>query len=764
MTLTRHETIGDLEWPEHAIVVADASLPESLLADLDDFIGVEAGESLKTIVSIERLAERILERRASRPMTLVAVGGGSVGDAVGFLASILWRGVELWHVPTTLLAMVDSAHGGKTAVNLGRAKNQLGTFYPADRVALVEACLETLPMPQRRDGLVELVKALWIGAPEAFTRLEAKGGIEALASAPFDAVRDRLMALLERAIDVKREVVERDPRETKGIRTFLNLGHTVAHALELEVGISHGQAVGWGLLACAGLSESTIASFSSDEARRLRRHLHPLLAPDGAVSRFDDGEAFRAALSRDKKHVDGQLRSVRLRNAGQPEVTTEPTPDDWMCHLQRAIDWFRTTSVSATRVASRSASLSLESSKSEMNRALVIRHLRSSPTAIEGASRADDVQMLQTSLERLAHADREAVEVECGQGGTTLRFLLAVAATRSATTTLRADSTLMHRPHAPLIDALEASGAEIERIDGDIRGGYRVRGWHDWPKVLAVDVSKSSQFASALALLSATGRPLVLDIQTEGTSSGIESMPSRPYFDMTLDFLRQAGVSVEREGHRLALRPKDDFGRPRELHPNTDASSAAVWAVARHLGCEATIANPPRADRQPDTGIEEMLSRLSRSSEPDDDCAAPVVFDLNHAPDLVPILAVASTQSPAEVHLRGATHLKYKESNRIEDLVEAMRSVGLAVEGTNEGVVVPAGCQSPEAHSRWPTHEDHRLAMAGLLASAIGPTLIVERPHVVTKSYPDFWQHARRVGWSISPEDDKTSDASSPPE
>ena len=133
------ERLEEVKWPEDACFIVDRDLPRELIDALpgEAVIFVRAGEGLKSLVRMDGLAEEVLAVRSTKPLTLIAVGGGSVGDAVGFLASVLWRGVRLWHVPTTLLAMVDSAHGGKTAVNLSGAKNQLGTFYTADRVVIV---------------------------------------------------------------------------------------------------------------------------------------------------------------------------------------------------------------------------------------------------------------------------------------------------------------------------------------------------------------------------------------------------------------------------------------------------------------------------------------------------------------------------------------------------------------------------------------------------------------------------------------------------
>ncbi|MEZ4460633.1 MAG: hypothetical protein R3E66_13075 [bacterium] len=202
----------------------------------------------------------------------------------GLSGSVLWRGVDLWHVPTTLVAMVDSAHGGKTAVNLGRAKNQLGTFYPAHRVYICEDLLATLPIAQRRQGFVELIKGLWLGEPQIVLALEPSQ-VERIVSAPFAEIRDLLFPLLDAAIGVKHDIVARDPHEKRGIRTFLNFGHTMAHALELYCALDHGSAVAWGN-GDGGPCPVKHGQMSQDEAHRLYQHdlsslcvIHPMELP-----------------------------------------------------------------------------------------------------------------------------------------------------------------------------------------------------------------------------------------------------------------------------------------------------------------------------------------------------------------------------------------------------------------------------------------------------------------------------------------------------
>jgi 3-phosphoshikimate 1-carboxyvinyltransferase len=750
-TIARVESFQALELPDDAVVIIDRALPQAWIDTFDAPIVVDAGESLKRLASIEALAGQVLERRSTRPLTIVGIGGGSIGDAVGFLASTLWRGVDLWHVPTTLLAMVDSAHGGKTAVNLGEAKNQLGTFYLAKKVVLVDQALATLPLEHRRDGLAELVKGLWLGDEDALDLLETDGGVDQLAAAPFDEISERMMALLERAIDVKLDIVDQDLFETKGIRTFLNLGHTVAHTLELHTGVSHGQAVCWGLLS---------ASFWCD-LPRLRRHVYALLTPSQPVVSFADRELFCAGIKRDKKRIDGQLRSVLLHGPAEPYVTRKVSAGDWFGAFREAVEWFETTPAKIERGRVRGATLDVAASKSEMNRALVIAHLRpgrpgvgsaDGAASIDGHSQADDVAWLKSCLETLAATDGPA-QIYAGEGGTTFRFLLAVCAARPDETLLLAAPRLLDRPHDALIDALTDAGATIELVESTDGCGYRVVGFcahnttlahnKSWPERFEVSAALSSQYATALALLAASGHPFELELSDAG------EVASRPYFDMTLELLRSAGVEVAEQGNTLSFSPTPALREETTLTAETDASSAAVWAFARLVGVDATVTKPPTSGRQPDARAAVIAQELADAHAHGTD---QVEVDLSQSPDLAPVLAAVATQIDPAVDIVGAAHLRHKESDRIGDLAEALAQVGVTIEPREAGMHIPAGVQTPRDGASWPTFGDHRLAMAGLLLTASGVSLHIEAPMVVAKSYPAFWHHARQLGWVIGVE------------
>ena len=732
------EALGEVTWPEHAVFIADRALPDAILHKLPrtHTILVDAGEPLKRLASIETLAEQVLALHSSRPLTLVAVGGGSVGDAVGFLASVLWRGVDLWHVPTTLLAMVDSAHGGKTAVNLGVAKNQLGTFYQAERILIAREILAALPFPQRREGLAELIKGLWLDDAAALPSLDDMA--QELASAPFAEVGDALFDALERAIAVKYRIVARDLHETLGIRTFLNFGHTIAHVLELEFGLPHGVAVAWGMYVAASLSVEH-GGLELAQADRLRAHVEPILSPMTSLSERLPRERFEALAKRDKKRIDKKLRSVLLHAPGAPYVTDEITSGQWYDALIREYEAWSVAPRSVRWTRRDEAVISIASSKSELNRALLIAHLRPGLIQVDGASDADDVVYLRRALEKMRAEPTREVTVQAGLGGTTFRFLLAAAAVRQAPTIIMASARLLDRPHGAMYQALEQLGARHTPVEG----GVQITPCGPIDGVtLTVRADASSQFASALAMLSASGASLLIQLTTsESGAYAADRVASAPYLKMTLDMLEEVGVVARWEQNgRISLDGSHAAMSQATLVAHPDESSAAVWRVARFLGAPVSLAHEESSGRQPDSALEAILRDYART--PADEIFS---VSLHESPDLAPVLTAAAVMSEAGLEITGASHLRLKESNRIEELCEAYADVGIEVLPRQDGLLVPVGIQRAREGAAWRTFEDHRLAMTGALLT-LRDALHIEEPWVVAKSYPGFWADLRRAG------------------
>jgi 3-dehydroquinate synthase len=290
-----------------------------------EVIVVPDGEASKSWPTLHEVLTRLLESKAERTTTLIALGGGVVGDVGGFAAAIYQRGMPFVQVPTTLLAQVDSSVGGKTGINHALGKNMIGAFHQPRAVLIDTDCLGTLPDRELSAGLAEVIKTAVIGSPAFFEWLEAN--LERLVAREPDA----LVHAVAQSCAIKSAVVAADEREA-GERALLNLGHTFGHAIEAGVGYGewlHGEAVAAGMMCAARLSER-LGWFAAIDVARLRALLRraalPVEAPPLGADRY------LALMSRDKKVVGGAIRFVLLRGIGDA-VLTDDVPADALATL-----------------------------------------------------------------------------------------------------------------------------------------------------------------------------------------------------------------------------------------------------------------------------------------------------------------------------------------------------------------------------------------------------------------------------------------------
>lgn len=299
--------------------VAAAQLPR-LMAALGDVridpIILPPGEATKSWTMLEQLTDQLLDYGIERSDRIVALGGGVIGDLVGFAASILKRGCGFVQVPTTLLAQVDSSVGGKTAINARAGKNLIGAFHQPDLVLIDPTTLDTLPAREVRAGYAEVVKYGLIDDFDFFTWCEANGPALLAADAPS---REKAIA---HSVGAKARVVAADERETTGTRALLNLGHTFGHALEAETGFSdmllHGEAVACGM-ALAFRFSAAQGLCPGQDAVRVSRHLEAAGLPTTlkAAHVDADGATLVGHMAHDKKMEAGRLPFLLARGIGQ---------------------------------------------------------------------------------------------------------------------------------------------------------------------------------------------------------------------------------------------------------------------------------------------------------------------------------------------------------------------------------------------------------------------------------------------------------------
>jgi 3-dehydroquinate synthase len=328
-----------------AMIVTDETVAELHLEALEralesaggafEAFVLPAGEATKDFEHLSDLCSRLLLAGVERGTTLVALGGGVIGDLTGFAAAILLRGLDFIQIPTTLLAQVDSSVGGKTGINTPEGKNLVGAFHQPRLVLADTTALTTLPRRELLAGYAEVVKYGAISDAEFFTWLESHGA-DILDGAP---------ELLTRAVEVscasKAAIVAADERES-GARALLNLGHTFGHALEAEVGYSgellHGEAVAIGMIMAFDLSVQ-LGYCPAEDAARLRRHLAAVGLPTGLEAlpgRIWDPGRLLGHMQKDKKVADGRITFILARGLGEAFITRDVEPAEITALLSAA--------------------------------------------------------------------------------------------------------------------------------------------------------------------------------------------------------------------------------------------------------------------------------------------------------------------------------------------------------------------------------------------------------------------------------------------
>ena len=316
-----------------AVVIADAAVAPTHAAAVERalreagvataLMTVPAGEASKSITGVGRVWDALAEMAVDRQTHLVAVGGGVVGDLAGFAAATFGRGIAVWQVPTTVVAQVDSAIGGKTGINLPAGKNLVGAFWQPRGVFADIDALATLPDREFVSGFAEVVKYGMILDEAFFAWLEDHAA----------AMRARdpaaLLHAVERSAALKAGVMEQDERELTGLRAVLNYGHTFAHAYETAAGygtLLHGEAVAIGMARAARLA-GFLGRIGEDVIRRQDRLLEALGLPTRPLGTGPATEELLAVMARDKKAVAGRLRFVLPDRIGRVELVDD-VPND----------------------------------------------------------------------------------------------------------------------------------------------------------------------------------------------------------------------------------------------------------------------------------------------------------------------------------------------------------------------------------------------------------------------------------------------------
>jgi len=402
------------------------------------------------------------------------------------------------------------------------------------------------------------------------------------------------------------------------------------------------------------------------------------------------------------------------------------------------------------------STVQLSSSKSESNRALMIRAYGNFDRHIKKLSDADDTILLRDNLELIDDCAKSSIPlvIDCANAGTTFRFLLTHMASKLGTWMLTGSDRMKERPVGELVEALRTLGAEIDYIGEQGFPPLRIQGKNITGGKLSLSTSKSSQFASSL-LLAAPTWPQGLELELVGDQS------STPYLEMTIAIMQHFKADVSQTGNRIVVKPRPYQNIAFTAQP--DWSSASYWyeMVALSNGGELLLQQLDTQSIQGDKVVVDIFEKLGVHSHQEPNgvrifkkenfMPEPFSFNFRHSPDLLPTVAATCSGLGVEGHFSGLKNLKYKESDRILAMKNELNKIGVRMEALSEDEykLIPAKKLpdfTKDTAVVFDTWADHRLAMSlAPLALKVGAVQI-NNPDVVSKSYPNFWNVLRKTG------------------
>ncbi|KAL6866296.1 3-dehydroquinate dehydratase (3-dehydroquinase) [Amphichorda felina] len=748
---------------------------------------IPPGEASKTRETKGELEDWMLSQQCTRDTVIIALGGGVIGDMIGYVAATFMRGVRFVQVPTTLLAMVDSSIGGKTAIDTPMGKNLIGAFWQPRRVYIDLEFLETLPAREFINGMAEVVKTAAIWDETEFTTLEnsAPQILACVRSQGKDRLRpikDVLRRIVIGSARVKAEVVSTDEREG-GLRNLLNFGHSIGHAIEaiLTPQLLHGEAVAIGMVKEAELARF-LGVLRPGAVSRLSKCIAsfdlPISLEDKRVVKLTAGKECPVDLLLEKMGVDkkndGKLKKVVLLSAiGKTHEPKASVVED------RCIRLILSASARVTPGVPQGLNVTVTppGSKSISNRALILAALGTGQCRIKNLLHSDDTEYMLSAISRLRGASYswedagEILVVEgkggkllaskdelyIGNAGTASRFLTTVVALCSPSDTagfsvLTGNARMKLRPIGALVDALRSNGVSIDylgqknslplRVDaaGGLEGGN-----------IELAATISSQYVSSILMAAPYAKtPVTLRL--------VGGKPiSQSYIDMTISMMRSFGVAVIKstdEPNTYHI-PQGAYSNPSEYIIESDASSATYpLAIAAITGTTCTVPNIGSKSLQGDArfavdvlrpmgcSVEQTGHSTTVTGPKPGELKALAHVDMEPMTDAFLTASVLGAVASGKTRITGIANQRVKECNRIAAMKAQLAKFGVQCNELEDGIEVIGRPLDSLQVSKGEVHcyDDHRVAMSfSVLSVAVPHVTVISERECVGKTWPGWW-------------------------
>jgi pentafunctional AROM polypeptide len=717
---------------------------------------------------------------------------------IGFVAATYMRGIKFVQVPATLLAMVDSSIGGKTAIDTPAGKNLVGAFWQPERIYIDLQFLETLPKREFINGMAEVVKTAAIWNEEEFTTLEANAEIilKTIDQKPVNGRRrmDEIASILKRivigSVRVKAHVVSADEREG-GLRNLLNFGHSIGHAIEaiLTPQILHGECVAIGMVKEAELARylgvldpSAVARLSKCIASyRLPTSLADKQVRKRSANKHCPVNELISIMAVDKKNDGAQKKIVLLSGIGRTYEKKASSVADRDIKLILSPSVLVHPGIPSTS----NVVCTPPGSKSVSNRVLVLAALGSGSCRITNLLHSDDTQVMLDALAKMQGATfawendgKDLVvtgnggqlkatteELYLGNAGTASRFLTSVAALAEPTseaksTIVTGNARMKERPIAPLVKSLRSMGVEIDfkEKEGSLPlniaacGGF---GGSQFNGDIELAATVSSQYVSSLLMCAPySKKPVTLRL--------VGGKPiSQPYIDMTIAMMASFGVQVEKsqtEANTYHI-PSKPYENPAEYVVESDASSATYpLAIAAITGTTCTVPNIGSGSLQGDARfaievlrpmgckVEQTKTSTTVTGPPRGQLKALSNVDMEPMTDAFLTASVlasvaSSNGTTSTTRIFGIANQRVKECNRIKAMKDELAKFGVVCREFEDGIEVDGrGYQLDPPTEGIHCYDDHRVAMSFGVLSLVAPkpVLVLEK-ECTGKTWPGYW-------------------------
>ncbi|VEU19891.1 DEKNAAC100170 [Brettanomyces naardenensis] len=752
---------------------------------------VSPGESNKNRATKAAIEDFLLSNGCTRDTFIIAMGGGVIGDMIGYVAATFMRGVRVVQIPTTLLAMVDSSIGGKTAIDTPLGKNFIGAFWQPEYVMVDVAFLETLPVRQFINGMGEVIKTAAIWDAAEFDRLErhTKQFLKVINDRRADGtvdltpILDHLFRLVTGSIRVKVDVVSRDEREG-GLRNLLNFGHSIGHAYEaiLTPQALHGECVSVGAIKEAELARylgilspvavSRLASCFS--AYGLPISVYDKIMVDRVNGKVCPIDTLLEKMAIDKKNVGSRKRCVILKRIGEcyEPHATYVSDDDLRVMLASDV------SVYPFKKEYKEFTVVPPGSKSISNRALILAALGEGRCKLKNLLHSDDTKFMLSAVTALKGAeldwedDGETVvitghggkleatsqELYLGNAGTASRFLtslscLVKASEGANSVVLTGNQRMQERPNGPLIEALRANGCDIKCLnregslpvrvlcEGGLKGGR-----------IELAATVSSQYVSSVLMAAPYAQEPV-------TLALVGGKPvSQTYILMTIQMMEAFGVKVTmstEEPYTYHI-PKGRYKNPEEYIIESDASSATYpLGFAALTGTKCTVPNIGSTSLQGDSrfavevlrpmgcSVIQTATSTTVQGPPVGNLKPFAHIDMEPMTDAFLTASVVAAIAPGTSIITGIANQRVKECNRIAAMRVELAKFGVKATELEDGIEIHGidytKLRVPEGDGVY-TYDDHRVAMSlSLLAGMCSGPVVVQGRRCTSKTWPGWW-------------------------